>query len=88
MKIASRLGLLNGRESSNVFNVSKRWKATAAPASAAIDIEVDQAKSYNEIPGARSLPFIGTAWTVLPVIGMQILNAHILFGNGKLCNGN
>ena len=65
-----RMGWMNERRSSNLL-LSKRWKTTM-PADPTVGIEVGQAKSYDEIPGACSLPLIGTAWTMLPVIGVQI----------------
>lgn len=64
IKKCTRLVFNNERESSK-FLLSKRWKVTAP----AVGIEIVKTKSYDEIPGAFSLPLIGTAWTMLPFIG-------------------
>lgn len=64
-----RLSQLNSERASHF--VLKRWKATAAPA--VEDIEIINVKSFDEIPGARSLPLIGTAWTGFPIIGKLLI---------------
>ena len=32
------------------------------------------AKPFEEIPGRRSIPFLGTAWIMLPIVGKTNLN--------------
>jgi hypothetical protein len=38
--------------------------------SAEEDVEWNNAKSFEEMPGLRSVPFLGTAWVMLPVVGI------------------
>ena len=67
----------NGREIQSVFLLTKRLKATAAPAvhpsststTAADDVEWAQAKPFDQIPGLKSLPIIGTTWSMFPIVG-------------------
>lgn len=33
------------------------------------DEEWNNAKSFNEMPGLRSVPILGTSWGMLPVVG-------------------
>jgi len=72
----------NGREiQSSVFLLTKRLKATAAPAvqpltsssATADDAEWAQAKPFDQIPGLKQLPIIGTAWAMFPVVGNNLL---------------
>lgn len=67
----------------NLLLVSQRWKASAAALAvespsqnetAALNNkdfndEWEKAKSFDEIPGYRSYPILGTMWSMFPVIG-------------------
>jgi len=65
----------------NLLLISQRWKATAAALAvespshnetAALnnrDDEWEKAKPFDEIPGYRSYPVLGTMWSMFPVIG-------------------
>jgi hypothetical protein len=33
------------------------------------DAEWNNAKSFDEMPGLRSVPILGTSWAMLPVVG-------------------
>jgi hypothetical protein len=45
--------------------MTKRWKGTAAASAEAAEVEWNAAKPYDQIPGARSLPFVGTMWAAM-----------------------
>lgn len=49
----------------------KRWHGNvySSRAQDAVDLEWTRAKKFEEIPGPRILPRIGTSWTLFPVIG-------------------
>ena len=56
--------------------VIRRWKANTStqPSTTADDCaetvsEWDQAKPFEQIPGARPLPVVGTMWVFFPVVG-------------------
>lgn len=58
---------------------SQRSKASVAVGSSSnnatvtkdFDDEWKTAKPFEEIPGYRSYPIVGTMWSMLPVIGIQ-----------------
>lgn len=67
--------------------VSQRSKATVAVNSSSnndYDDEWKTAKPFEEIPGYRSYPIVGTMWSMLPVIGIhaslidQTINIHYI----------
>ena len=68
--------------------VQRRFKATAAAvkperaenesASSNEQTEWENAKSYEEIPGRRSVPILGTTWGFMPVVGKKAA-AHSMF---------
>ena len=67
LRNVSRFGQLNNNRSERILLLSKRWKATAAPLE---NVEFEDIKPFDQVPGARFLPLIGTAWTALPIIGI------------------
>lgn len=55
--------------------LQQRCRATVAIAEAnstGANEEWASAKSFESIPGLRSLPVIGTTWGLLPVVGMNL----------------
>lgn len=61
--------------------VQRRFKATAAAvkpeevdnqsAPSNEQIEWENAKPYEEIPGRRSVPILGTTWAFMPIVGTK-----------------
>jgi hypothetical protein len=35
--------------------------------------EWDQAKPFEQIPGARPLPIVGTTWVLFPIVGKKLM---------------
>ena len=66
----------------------KFWKTTAAIATQPVQTNNDDqddasfiaewnaAKPFEEIPGRRSIPFLGTGWIMLPVVGKTAFPFH------------
>jgi len=67
--------------------VIRRWKAntsiqlstTAADCAETVS-EWDQAKPFEQIPGARPLPVVGTMWVLFPVVG-KLRNECFVYNN-------
>lgn len=77
----------NERGIQSVFLLVKRFKASAVvhqpstTVTTAEDVEWAQAKPFDQIPGLKSLPILGTAWAMFPVVGKVYL-----FENTALIN--
>lgn len=39
--------------------------------------EWDMAKPFDQIPGYRSFPFVGTTWSLMPFMGIYVLTFNI-----------
>ena len=49
---------------------TRRWNTTVANRITEDELtEWEQAKPFEQMPGNRSLPVIGTLWTLFPVVG-------------------
>ncbi len=74
-------------------SVTKRWKVTAtAPAAVGAEEEWNAAKPYDQIPGARSLPILGTMWAAIGAWNLySLIKSHIyiiISLNMHNCNNN
>ena len=54
---------------SKFFHTTKRWVTSRTTEETVDDVEWEQAKPTDQIPGHRPLPVIGTIWSLLPVVG-------------------
>jgi hypothetical protein len=71
---------LRAGKSARIFGQFKRFKATAVELplepTEYRSVEWNEAKPFDQIPGARPWPLIGTLWQFFPFIG----NVHTSLG--------
>ena len=64
-RIATYNRLLQQQLMTSTFVMTKRWKGMATASAEAAEAEWNASKPYDQIPGARSLPFVGTMWAAM-----------------------
>lgn len=68
---------LISRKNSTIAAASLIKDKLEQPSSTDLDLEWENAKPYEEIPGLKSLPVIGTGWVFLPIVG-KTHKIHVL----------